>query len=79
MNVRFSLQQRIAMGSFLRGCLAMAVFMGMAVSASAQEAKFALQQSLEDTNVGDRWTYNDWDSAKAAASKSKKPILALFR
>ena len=79
MNVGFSVQQRFAGSSVWRGCVAMAVTMTMLVSASAQEAKFALQQSLEDTNVGDRWSYNDWDSAKAAAAKSKKPILALFR
>ncbi|MCA9215846.1 MAG: hypothetical protein KDB27_22425 [Planctomycetales bacterium] len=39
----------------------------------------SLQQTLNDIDVGDRWSYNDWDSAKAAAAKSKKPILALFR
>jgi hypothetical protein len=38
-----------------------------------------LKESLKDIDVGDRWSYNDWESAKAAASKSKKPILALFR
>lgn len=38
-----------------------------------------LKETLQDTGVGDRWTYNDWDSAKAAAAKTKKPILALFR
>ena len=38
-----------------------------------------IKKDLEDHAVGDRWTYNDWDSAKAAAAKSKKPILALFR
>ena len=46
-----------------------------AFSVSAQE----LRDSLQDIEVGDRWTYNDWESAKAAAAKSKKPILALFR
>ena len=38
-----------------------------------------IKKDLEDNAVGDRWSYNDWDSAKAAAAKSKKPILALFR
>ena len=39
----------------------------------------SLQEALEDLDVGDRWQYNDWDAAKAAAAKSRKPILALFR
>ena len=38
-----------------------------------------LQDTLKDLEVGQRWTYNDWDSAQNAAAKSKKPILALFR
>jgi len=38
-----------------------------------------LKKTLQDFAVGERWSYNDWDSAKAAAAKSKKPILALFR
>ena len=39
----------------------------------------SLQKTLEDFDVGDRWEYNDWEAAKAAAAKSGKPILALFR
>ena len=39
----------------------------------------SLQETLDDIDVGDRWEYNDWDAAKAAAAKSGKPILALFR
>ena len=38
-----------------------------------------LKQTLKDLDVGERWAYNDWESAKSAAAKSKKPILALFR
>lgn len=38
-----------------------------------------LRETLHDIDVGERWSYNDWDSASAAAAKSKKPILALFR
>ena len=38
-----------------------------------------LRNTLEDLDVGQRWTYNDWDAAQRAAAKSKKPILALFR
>lgn len=49
---------------------------GFITSAStAQE----LRDKLKDIDVGERWSYNDWESAKAAAAKSKKPILALFR
>ncbi len=44
-------------------------------AATAQE----LRDTLNDIDVGERWSYNDWESAKAAAAKSKKPILALFR
>ena len=55
------------------GCLTL--LMG---NVSAQTTS-SLRQALEDVDVGDRWSYNDWESAKSAASKSKKPILALFR
>ena len=45
----------------------------------AQDVTSPLQQSLQDIGVGARWKYNDWESAKAAANRSQKPILALFR
>lgn len=38
-----------------------------------------LQESLDDLEVASRWAYNDWESARAAASISHKPIMALFR
>ena len=44
-------------------------------AAVAQE----LRDTLNDIDVGRRWSYNNWESAQAAAAKSKKPILALFR
>ena len=39
----------------------------------------ALRKSLEDLDVGSYWHYNDWEGAKAAAQRERKPILALFR
>lgn len=51
----------------------------MCLSITSVSHSQELKKTLEDTEVGDRWSYNDWDSAKAAAAKSKKPILALFR
>lgn len=39
----------------------------------------SLQESLDDLEVGDRWEYNEWEAAQAAAAESGKPILALFR
>ena len=53
--------------------------LGGVIAASAHAQSHKLQTTLEDVDVGLRWSYNDWDSAKAAAAKSKKPILALFR
>lgn len=58
--------------------LATGSLFALAVVASAEEPS-VLQHTLEDVDVGDRWYYNDWESAKAAAQVSKKPILALFR
>jgi hypothetical protein len=55
--------------------LPVCVLLGLTTFWAGQERK----ESLKDIDVGDRWSYNDWESAKAAASKSKKPILALFR
>lgn len=49
------------------------------ITASAADPSGQLKQTLEDIDVGNRWFYNDWEAAKAAAQKSKKPILALFR
>ena len=49
------------------------------LSSVAAVSAQSLQETLEDTLVGERWQYNDWEAAKAAAAKSKKPILALFR
>lgn len=49
------------------------------VSQAQTPDKLSLKATLEDEKVGARWSYNDWDAAKAAAAKSKKPILALFR
>lgn len=48
---------------------------------TVSSATFAdeLKETLKDLEVGQRWTYNDWESARSAAAKSKKPILALFR
>ena len=57
-------------------CVAAIVAWFVVVSVSSSQE---LKQTLQDLAVGDRWLYNDWDSAKAAAAKSKKPILALFR
>ena len=68
----------MAIVRFLSLALLPTVLLGMCgLSAHAQPHK--LQSTLEDVDVGLRWSYNDWDSAKAAAAKSKKPILALFR
>jgi hypothetical protein len=39
----------------------------------------SLQDVLEDVEVGDHWDYNDWEAASAAAKRSGKPVLALFR
>ena len=53
----------------------MAVVTLLGVSALGQE----LRTALKDLDVGSRWQYNDWEAAQAAANRSKKPILALFR
>ena len=50
-------------------------FMAVPASAFGQE----LRTTLKDLDVGTRWQYNDWEAARAAANRSKKPILALFR
>jgi len=52
---------------------------GLCVAGGSRIGAQELKDTLQDIDVGDRWTYNDWESAKAAAAKSKKPILALFR
>ena len=61
--------------SRMKWCVAMGLWSAISSAALAQE----LRDTLKDIDVGERWSYNDWDSAKAAAAKSKKPILALFR
>lgn len=55
--------------------MAIGLWLAISYSASAEE----LRDTLKDLEVGQRWAYNDWDSAQSAAAKSKKPILALFR
>ena len=61
--------------SAMRWLVAIGVWSSITSAAMAQE----LHKTLKDIEVGERWSYDDWDSAKAAAAKSKKPILALFR
>ena len=39
----------------------------------------SLQEELSDLEVGNHWRYNDWEGARAAAEKEKKPIFVLFR
>ena len=60
----------------IRFCVALLIGVGLANSVKGQST---LQQSLNDLDVGPRWRYNDWESAKATAARLKKPILALFR
>lgn len=55
------------------------VLSGSARESTAQDSSSNLKSVLEDVDVGDRWSYNDWESARTAALLSKKPILALFR
>ena len=38
-----------------------------------------LREKLSDTAPGERWIYDDWNKAKADASSSGKPIMAVFR
>jgi hypothetical protein len=57
------------------GIAAIVLWSTIASTALAQD----LKDTLNDIDVGARWSYDDWDSVKAAAAKSKKPILALFR
>lgn len=38
-----------------------------------------LKRDLQDSRVDKRWIYNDWEAAKAVATKNNKPIFALFR
>ena len=48
--------------------------------AAAQElSKQELQKKLKDTDVHASWIYDDMPAAIAAASKSGKPLLAVFR
>ena len=60
----------------LKRFMVLGVLLGSINFASGQ---LPIQKELDDLNVSDRWSYNDWDAAQAAAAKSKKPILALFR
>ena len=55
--------------------VSLTILVGLATSVWAQ----SLRETLEDREVGARWKYNDWESARAAAVQSQKPILALFR
>ena len=63
----------------VKSVLATVLTIGFCCVATFRVSAQELRDSLQDIDVGDRWTYNDWESAKAAAAKSKKPILALFR
>lgn len=54
-----------------------AILIGLA---AAQELpKRELQKKLKDDGVHSSWIYDDIPTAIAAASKSGKPILAVFR
>lgn len=59
----------------IQSYMTLGLFLIVSTTLPAQQ----LKRTLEDLDVGDRWSYNDWESAKAAAQESKKPILALFR
>ena len=62
-----------------KSVMATVLTVGICCVATSRVSAQDLRNSLQDLEVGERWTYNDWESAKAAAAKSKKPILALFR
>jgi hypothetical protein len=45
----------------------------------AQDSNRQLQQSLKDTDVHPSWIYNDVAAGFAAAKKTGKPLLVVFR
>jgi hypothetical protein len=54
--------------------------LGMIVAPSLWlHAQSDLQRSLQDTNVGKHWVYNDLKEANAQAQATGKPLLVVFR
>jgi len=72
-------------GSFMKLVdltLALAVVVAApALSARAEEAsgKEELRKSLKDFDEAASWVYDDLDAGFAAARKSAKPVLVVFR
>lgn len=60
----------------LAGC---AILAGLAATAAQDKSKDALRGKLKDTDVHPSWIYDDVPAAIEAATKSGKPILAVFR
>ena len=52
---------------------------GLAAATAQDGSKDAIRKKLKDTNVHPSWIYDDMPAALAAAAKSGKPILAVFR
>jgi hypothetical protein len=50
-----------------------------AAPAAAQDDKAKLREGLKDTAVSSDWIYDDLDAGFAAAKKSDKPLLVVFR
>lgn len=56
-----------------------ALLAGLAATAAQDKSKDALRGKLKDTDVHPSWIYDDVPAAIAAATKSGKPLLAVFR
>jgi hypothetical protein len=56
-----------------------AVLIGLAATTAQEPSKEALRRKLKDHDVHAGWIYDDLPAAIAAAQKSRKPLLAVFR
>lgn len=56
-----------------------ALLAGVAATAAQDNSKEALRGKLKDTDVHPSWIYDDVPAAIEAATKSGRPILAVFR
>jgi len=58
--------------------VALAAVTALALTAAAQD-KTALKTALKDTEIQGDWIYDDLHAGYAAAKKSGKPMLVVFR
>lgn len=56
-----------------------AILLGLAATAGQDGSKDALRKKLKDTDIHADWIYDDIPAAFAAAAKTGKPVLAVFR